>query len=764
MSEVPSLSFPRIQWTARCCKLGARLASWILAFVFIYSFMPAIPGNCGENLRAAESIRFVRHAINPESEFTSCAVFDVNGDGQMDIVAGGWWYEGPTWKKHFLRDVPQIRGRYDDYSNLPLDVNGDGWTDIISANYRSEGLFWIEHPGPRHGPWTVHLIEKPGPMETGRLYDIDGDGALDILPNGAKFAAWWQLRRGEEGAIDWVRHDLPAEIAGHGIGFGDINGDGRGDVVTPMGWWEAPRDVFNGAWVAHKEWTLHHDASIPIIVHDIDGDGDQDVMWGRGHRVGLYWLEQISDGDLRRWALHVIDTSYSQIHAILVADLDGDGRAEFVAGKRYLGHDGRDPGEWNPLGIYWYRFDRVRKTFCRQVIDEGGPVGFGLDPKAADIDADGDVDLVASDRSGLYLLENAGRGDSRTEAQLATTATEEGPWLEEDHHNLLMYIDDRGQPRRVVTLKDWGIRRSHILRGMMAVMGPLPGPERRVPLNVKILSEETTDSYRRVKLTYASDESDHVPAYLLIPRQTLRRMPAALCLHQTTHLAKDEPAGTHPDAAWPYAHELALRGFVCLVPDYPSFGEHAYAFKSHPEYFSGTMKAIWDNVRAIDLLESLPEVDRDRIAVIGHSLGGHNALFTAAFDERIRAVICSCGFTGFGDYYGGKIEPWAQDRYMPRIRTVFENDPNKVPFDFHEVIAAIAPRPIFINAPLHDANFDCEGVKKVLAVVEPIDQLHNAPHRIHVVYPDAEHSFPAEIRQAAYEWLEAQLGMTSSSR
>jgi len=607
-----------------------------------------------ECLSTQDSPQFVRHVINSDSEFTACAAFDVNHDGHMDIVAGGWWYEGPSWKKHFLRDVPQIRGRFDDYSNLPLDVNGDGWTDIISANYRSESLFWIEHPGSTLGPWVVHLIEKPGPMETGRLYDVDGNGTLDILPNGTTFAAWWELSRDEDGSIRWSRHDLPQEVAGHGIGFGDINGDGRGDVVTPTGWWDAPKNIADGGWVAHREWTLHRDAGVPIIVQDIDQDGDSDLMWERGHSVGLYWLEQIREGDSRRWTMHVIDTSYSQIHSILVTDLDNDGQPEFVAGKRYLGHDGRDPGEWNPLAIYWYRFDRRRRTFVRGVVDEGGPVGFGLDPKAADIDNDGDVDLVASDRGGLYLLENLLNVGSANERRPADARSEENPWLKEDHRNLLTYVDDQGETRTVSSLKDWGIRRAHILKGMMAVMGPLPGPEHRVPLDVQILTEEATDVYRRIKLTYRSDETDRVPAYLLIPKRPTQRKPAVLCLHQTTRLAKDEPAGTHPEAAWPYAHELALRGFVCLVPDYPSFGEHAYDFQSHPEYASGTMKAIWDNIRGIDLLESLPEVDRDRIAVIGHSLGGHNALFTAAFDERIRAVISSCGFTGFHDYYGGK--------------------------------------------------------------------------------------------------------------
>src|SRR5262245_61872684 len=235
-----------------------------------------------------------------------------------------------------------------------MDVNADGWTDIVSVNYRSASIFWIEHPGEiiktnPETPWQKHLVDNPGPMETGRLFDIDGDGRLDILPNGTTFAGWYELQsrdqwsKSADGKVQprFVKHDLPIEVAGHGVGFGDINGDGRGDIVGPHGWLEAPEDRRNGRWKWHPEWDLTRDASIPILVHDVDGDGDADLIWGRGHRYGLYWLEQggtlarsASEGNpgtagqassgTRTWTWRAIDTSWAQPHSIFLADLDGD--------------------------------------------------------------------------------------------------------------------------------------------------------------------------------------------------------------------------------------------------------------------------------------------------------------------------------------------------------------------------------------------------------------------------------------------------------
>jgi len=369
-----------------------------------------------------------------DERYESAGVFDVNNDGILDIVSGAYWYEGPDFTRRHPVGPVRAEGEYfDDFSTIPLDVNGDGWMDFITGGWWGNTVRWRENPkGDPAKPWPEHVIAEVGNVETTRLWDIDGDGQLDVLPNGMQFAAWWEVVRGPkaltpgpspadgrgESSSDgpkasdakgfrWVRHDLPIEAAGHGIGFGDVNGDGRGDVVTAKGWLEAPEDRRRGKWRWHPEFKLHPDASVPILVFDVDGDGDNDIVWGRGHNYGLFWLEQVRQQDgSRRWVQHEIDTRWAQAHSPLLADVDGDGRPELVAGKRYMGHDGRDPGELEPLCIYWYKFDRAAKTWQRHTISAGGRAGWGLDPKAVDLDGDGDVDLIAPGRSGLYWFEN----------------------------------------------------------------------------------------------------------------------------------------------------------------------------------------------------------------------------------------------------------------------------------------------------------------------------------------------------------------------
>ena len=339
-----------------------------------------------------------------------------------------------------------------------------------------------------------------------------------------------------------------------------------------------------------------------------------------------------------------------------------------------------------------------------------------------------------------------------------------------NHQDLSFVLGHDGAKRDIKTAADWMTRREHILRHFQRVTGPLPSPMRRVPLDVKVIEEVKIGKLIRRKLTYQSDPTDRVSAYLFLPVVHAARvnatkdadareprapqMPAMLCLQQTTNVGKDEPAGVRGDPGLKYALELAERGFITLVPDYPSFGEHAYDFDPKHGYVSGTMKAVWDNIRAVDLLETLPEVDAERIGCIGHSLGGHNAIFTAVFEPRLKAIVSSCGFCSMQK---DDVPSWTGPRYMPLIASEFKNDPKRLPFDFHELIAALAPRPFFASAATKDNDFDVTGVKDVLDAARPIYTLHGQAERLVGHYPETEHSFPDDSRRQAYEFLDQHL-------
>ncbi len=344
------------------------------------------------------------HVINADSRFEAAGILDVNRDGKLDILSGGFWYEAPDWTKHFVREIKEEGNYFYDFANLPMDVDGDGWMDTAGAAWHNSMVYWVRNPGKTDEPWQVFEVDTPGNMETAMAYDIDGDKQLDILPNIMSQAAWYGFTRDASApqGVKWQKHPLPQEVAGHGLGAGDVNGDGRCDVVAPKGWLEQTAD---GGWQWRPEFELGY-ASIPILVHDADGDGDADLLWGLGHNYGVYWMEQKTVNGQRTWEKYLIDDSWSQPHFLLMADLDNDGLDELVTGKRYHAHNGHDPGGNEARCVYYYDLDPAAKKWTRHVLHEGGTVGFGINTYAADIDGDGDLDVVAPGKSGLYLLEN----------------------------------------------------------------------------------------------------------------------------------------------------------------------------------------------------------------------------------------------------------------------------------------------------------------------------------------------------------------------
>lgn len=347
-------------------------------------------------------------------------------------------------------------------------------------------------------------------------------------------------------------------------------------------------------------------------------------------------------------------------------------------------------------------------------------------------------------------------------------AASEGPaaaFLRLPRTNLLVFHNRKGEVLPVRTKSDWQKRRAEILRGFQEIAGPLPGREKRCALDLRVEDIADCGAYERRLITYAAEPGSRVPAYLLIPKAALKsrkKLPAVLCLPPTDmqfgHRVLVEQVNKNYRA---YANELAQRGFVVLAPAYPVMANYQPDLKALG-YESGTMKAIWDNIRGLDLLDSQRFVKRGKYGALGHSLGGHNAIYTAVFDERIRVIVSSCGFDSFLDYYNGDPKNWqpergwCQTRYMLKLADYRGRLPD-IPFDFHELIGALAPRPVFINAPLRDSNFQAGSVDEVVKTAATIYRLYGVPDNLRVEHPDCEHDFPEAMREESYRLLEQNL-------
>jgi endonuclease/exonuclease/phosphatase family metal-dependent hydrolase len=327
-------------------------------------------------------------------------------------------------------------------------------------------------------------------------------------------------------------------------------------------------------------------------------------------------------------------------------------------------------------------------------------------------------------------------------------------------HGDLLASREGSTEHPIQTTAQWDAERGRILESMQAIMGKLPGDEKRCDLDIEISDEVDCGTYVRKLISYASEPGCRVPAYLQIPKsveQSKLKTPAVLCLHPTDdQVGHKVVVGLGGRAGRQYAQELAERGYVTLAPAYPLLANYQPDTKALG-YSSGTMKAIWDNIRAIDVLESLPYVASGGVGVIGHSLGGHNGVYTAVFDTRIKVVVTSCGLDSYQDYKNGDIRGWTGPRYMPQLRH-YSHRLHQLPFDFHHLIATIAPRACFISAPIGDSNFQWQSVKGVADAARQVYELYDAADKLIVEHPDCEHDFPKDVRQRAYTSIDRALG------
>lgn len=358
-------------------------------------------------------LKFTRRLISTET-FESAGVFDVDGDGILDIVSGCFWYRGPTFQqRYFLGPVTRHDEYFDDFSTIAMDIDGDGRLDFVTGGWWGNTLRWRQNPADPTKPWPEHIIDQTGNIETTRAWDVDGDGHLEIVPNTPNGPlAFYRLNRDAAGRPtgQFTRHLVLDRKQGHGLGFGDIDGDGLGEFILGKGIVKRPASG-QGPWTLLEEFDIGPDASVPVLVADVNADGLPDLIVGRAHSYGLDWYQQQRSPDGRRtWIRHPIDPFNSQYHDLAWVDLDGDGQCELVTGKRYRAHCDRDPGAFDDIGIYYLKW--TGEGFAKQVIAYGpaghGGAGLGIHFQLADLRGTGRLDIIAPGKDGLQVFYNEG--------------------------------------------------------------------------------------------------------------------------------------------------------------------------------------------------------------------------------------------------------------------------------------------------------------------------------------------------------------------
>jgi hypothetical protein len=383
-------------------------------------------------------VPFDRVLLNPQFYSEGINFGDLDRDGKADLIAGPYWYPGPDFsiKKAFRQPKAtpfDPAGDSDCYAVFPYDFDGDGWLDILS--FRLPGgaeAVWYRNNQGAAGYWDEHVAHTAVENESAALVDMDGDGRPEVITNSKGYGGWvspdwtdprkpWTFRavtaRGSWGAFT------------HGLGAGDINGDGRMDLIFANGWWEQPADPANAADASEKPWTAHPGSfggqaapqegfgGAQMFAYDVDGDGDNDIVTSQqAHGWGIAWYENRGGG--LAFTQHMVmgtaaerekyGVAFSQLHAFALEDLDGDGLKDIVTGKRKGAH-GRGLGSDvdSAAVLYWFRLTRPAggtPVFEPHRIDATAGVGTQL--IVADVNGDRSPDILTARREGAFVFLN----------------------------------------------------------------------------------------------------------------------------------------------------------------------------------------------------------------------------------------------------------------------------------------------------------------------------------------------------------------------
>ena len=364
------------------------------------------------------SADFRKHTLTNEFLSEGVAVADVNKDGKIDVMAGSFWFEAPDWKRHEIapgKSFDPAKEYSTSFLNFSMDVNLDGWADLIVIGFPGTPGLWFENPKNNGGHWKKQVISEVVGIgnESPNFVDVDGDGRNDILcaDSNAKQIVWLRAPT-KKGSTAWERiaiseTDAPGtDKFSHGLGLGDVNKDGRKDIIIKSGWWEAPVDKTKPNWIFHAA-DLGEDCS-HMHVLDADQDGLNDVLSASAHRFGIWWHQQVKDasGNIT-WTRHEISKDISQTHSSANVDINRDGQPDLITGKRFFAHNDTDtdPGTHDPAVLAWFEFKPGNSpSWTQHQIDNNS--GAGLNFITEDITKDGRIDIVISNKKGVFVFEN----------------------------------------------------------------------------------------------------------------------------------------------------------------------------------------------------------------------------------------------------------------------------------------------------------------------------------------------------------------------
>lgn len=389
------------------------LPSWLGLFIVLSAV------NCSAQQAAGKvhTVQFKKHTLTTDFISEGVTVADVNRDGKTDILAGAYWFEAPGWTKHAINEGDTFSRT--DYSNSFLnfsaDVNHDGWADFIRIGYPGAEAAVYYNPQNKPGYWKSSILYPSVGNESPAFVDVDGDGLRDLLCNDSheRKMIWLKAPSQKDDTV-WKRYVISNDtlrgthMYTHGLGLGDVNGDGRKDVIIRDGWWECPADPKQPDWIFHPA-DLGKECS-QMYTMDMDNDGDADILSASAHDYGIWWHEQIKDasGSIS-WKEHEINKDFSETHGVAIADINGDGHPDFVTGKRYFAHNGGDPGGHEPAVLYWFEYKPGKNPswIAHQIDDDSG---VGLHLVTTDMNNDQLIDIVIGNKKGVFFFEQVKAG------------------------------------------------------------------------------------------------------------------------------------------------------------------------------------------------------------------------------------------------------------------------------------------------------------------------------------------------------------------